>query len=84
MTNQTWSWTLAALGVTCLYLISRKTTRTWGWAGAAGIQVLWIIYAIATRQWGFIASAVAYGVMYVKNLFAWHTERLVERDEPRS
>jgi hypothetical protein len=71
----TWSWVLAALGITCLYLITRKSTRTWGWAGALGIQVLWIVYAIATRQWGFIVSAIAYGAMYGKNLLVWRREK---------
>ena len=74
MTNQLWSWGLAALGVTCLYLISKKSTRTVGWTGALLIQGIWIIYAIVTRQWGFIASAVAYGLMYGKNLLAWRQE----------
>ena len=78
VTNQLWSWGLAALGVTCLYFISRKSTRTIGWAGALGIQGIWIVYAIVTRQWGFIASAVAYGLMYGKNLLAWRREAGVE------
>ncbi|HEY5985990.1 MAG TPA: hypothetical protein VIV12_06325, partial [Streptosporangiaceae bacterium] len=71
---QLWSWGLASLGVFALYLITHKRTRTAGWATALGIQVLWVTYAVVTRQWGFIASAVAYGTMYGKNLFAWRRE----------
>lgn len=79
--NQVWSWALAALGVSCLYLISRKSTRTIGWAGALVIQTLWIIYAVVTRQWGFIASAIAYGAMYGKNLLAWRKESRHDSDQ---
>ena len=78
--SQVWSWALAALGVTCLYFISRKSTRTWGWAGALAIQGIWVVYAIVTKQYGFIASAVAYGLMYGKNLAAWQRESAPRTD----
>jgi hypothetical protein len=73
--NQLWSWGLAALGVGCLYLISRKATRSWGWFGALAIQALWVVYAVVTRQWGFIASSIAYGFMYGRNLLVWRKEK---------
>ena len=73
--NQAWSWGLAALGITCLYFISRRSTRSWGWFGALAIQGLWIVYALVTRQWGFIVSAIAYGAMYGKNLVSWQREK---------
>ena len=81
--NQLWSWALAALGVTCLYFVSRKSTRTWGWAGALAIQGVWVVYALATKQYGFIASAVAYGAMYGKNLAAWRKEDHGDRRQVR-
>lgn len=68
-----WSFLLAAIGVMGIYLAGRKSY--WGWALGLGAQVLWVAYAVATAQWGFILSAVAYGVVYGKNLWQW-TEHL--------
>lgn len=69
MASQWWSWTLAAIGITGLALAgSRKSA---GWAVGLGVQALWIAYAIATRQWGFIASAIGYGAVNLRNWMRW-------------
>jgi hypothetical protein len=75
--SQWWSWTLAAIGVTGLFLAG--SNRKAGWAIGLGVQALWIAYAFATRQWGFIASAVAYGAVNVRNWLRW---RRAERANP--
>jgi hypothetical protein len=67
-----WSFVLAAVGVLGLYVAGRK--RWQGWAIGLGAQVLWIAYAVVTKQWGFIASALAYGVVYGKNMITWRRE----------
>jgi hypothetical protein len=64
-----WSLILAAIGIFGIYLAGRKSK--WGWAVGLGAQVLWIIYAVVTHQYGFIISAVAYGLIYGKNLRDW-------------
>lgn len=70
--SQWWSWVLAAIGVTGLFLAGSK--RKLGWAVGFGVQALWVIYAIATRQWGFIFSAIAYGWVYARNWLRWRRE----------
>lgn len=67
--NQLWSWVLAAVGITGIYLAGRMNKL--GWAIGLGAQVLWLAYAIVTRQWGFIATAIAYGFVYARNWWRW-------------
>jgi len=64
-----WSWLLTAVGVTGLWIAGSK--RRLGWGIGISAQVLWVSYAVATQQWGFIASALAYGFVYVRNWRAW-------------
>lgn len=72
MTAWWWSWLLASVGLTGLWLAGSK--RATGWAIGIGVQVLWIAYAVATGQWGFIASALAFGAVNVRNLIKWKRE----------
>lgn len=61
-----WSYLLAAIGLTGLYLAPKYPAVGW-WFNIAA-QALWAIYAITTRQWGFLASAAVYALMYVRLL----------------
>lgn len=67
-----WSWVLAAVGVTGLYLAGRRIW--WAWLIGLAAQVLWIAYAIATAQYGFLVSATAYGAVYLRNAVLWRRE----------
>lgn len=67
-----WSWLLMAVGVTGLYLAGSK--RKIGWVIGILVQVLWIVYAIITKQWGFIASAIVYGAVNIRNWRRWQRE----------
>lgn len=71
-----WSWLLTAVGVTGLYVAGRKSR--WGWAIGLGAQGLWVAYALATKQYGFLASSLAYGAVYTRNLVAWSRQRKEE------
>jgi hypothetical protein len=75
-----WSWILAAIGVTGIFLVGRKTI--WGWIVLCVNEVLWIVYALTTKQYGFIFAAIAYGIVYVKSFVHWkRDERLEVVDE---
>lgn len=80
-----WSWTLAAIGIFGLWLSGRKDYR--GWFVGLGAQILWITYAVVTAQYGFIASALAYGAIYLKNGLAWmrehRTKEAADAESPR-
>lgn len=67
-----WSWLLTAIGVTGLYLVTRKDWR--GFVLGVAVQLLWIAYAVVTAQWGFIASALFYGVVNLRGLRTWRAE----------
>ncbi len=69
MTGQWWSWSLAAIGITGLWLAGSEHKS--GWIVGILVQSLWIVYAVMTRQWGFIASAIAYGAVNTRNLVRW-------------
>jgi hypothetical protein len=58
-----WSYVLAAIGVTGIFFVGRKTI--WGWLVLLLNECLWIIYAVTTKQYGFIFAAIAYGIVYI-------------------
>lgn len=64
-----WSIVLAVIGVTGLYLTTKKLAA--GFAVGVAVQVLWIAYAVVTKQWGFIGSALAYGSVNALGLYRW-------------
>ena len=68
-----WSWLLAAVGLTGLWLAGNHKTA--GWKIGLAVQILWIIYAIVTQQWGFIFSALAYGFVNGRNLIKWNKDK---------
>lgn len=67
--NQLWSWGLAAVGVSGVYLTTKKLYA--GYVVGVLVQVLWISYAVSTRQWGFIASALAFGWVNALGWYRW-------------
>lgn len=67
-----WSITLSALGIVGILLAGSK--RKVGWLVGMAIQPLWIIFAIQTGQYGFIANAVIYFAVYLRNYLLWRRE----------
>ena len=71
-----WSWILAIIGVTGIYFVGKKTI--WGWFILLFNECLWITYALITKQYGFIASAIAYAVVYIRSYIHWSKEPVNE------
>jgi hypothetical protein len=67
-----WSYVLAAIGVTGIFFVGRKTI--WGWLILCLNECLLIIYAVTTKQYGFIFAAIAYGIVYIKSYMLWRKE----------
>lgn len=67
--EQLWSWLLAAVGVTGIFFVGKKTI--WGWLVLLTNECIWTAYALATKQYGFIAMAIAYASVYIKSYIAW-------------
>ena len=67
-----WSWVLAAIGVTGMFFVGKKTV--WGWLILLVNECIWIAYALATKQYGFIVMALAYAAVYVKSYIHWKKE----------
>jgi hypothetical protein len=61
-----WSYGLAAIGITGLYVAANRPRIGW-WFNIVA-QVAWLAYAVATRQWGFLLTAVAYAYVYARLL----------------
>ena len=67
-----WSYVLAAVGVTGIFFVGRKTI--WGWLILLTNECIWIAYALATKQYGFILMATAYSAVYIKSFIGWRKE----------
>lgn len=67
-----WSWILAAIGVTGIFFVGRKTI--WGWLILFINECLWIAYAIVTKQYGFIVAAIAYMIVYIRSFLHWRRD----------
>ncbi|NBR24091.1 MAG: hypothetical protein EBU08_10040 [Micrococcales bacterium] len=72
--TQYWSWILAAVGVTGIYFVGRKTI--WGWLVLLTNECIWIAYAFATDQYGFIFMATAYSAVYIRSYLHWRREEV--------
>ena len=67
-----WSYVLAAIGVTGIYFVGRKSI--WAWFLLLFNECLWMIYAITTEQYGFIFAAIAYAIVYIRSYVHWSKE----------
>lgn len=67
--SQWWSWGLAAIGVTGVFLTTKKLYA--GFIVGVLVQLLWISYAVASSQYGFIASALAFGWVNALGWYRW-------------
>jgi nicotinamide riboside transporter PnuC len=67
-----WSYVLAAIGVTGIFFVGRKTI--WGWLILLLNECIWVAYALATKQYGFILMATAYSAVYIKSYLLWRKE----------
>lgn len=70
-----WSVGLAATSLGTSWLIGNH--RKVGWLLGVYLQVGWLVYAVVTTQWGFIASALAFGFMNVRNYLKWRNDERV-------
>lgn len=68
-----WSWLLAGVGVTGLWLAGSHKRA--GWMIGLSVQLLWITYAVASGQPGFVVSAFAYGAVNARNMIKWKREQ---------
>jgi nicotinamide riboside transporter PnuC len=71
-----WSWILAAIGVTGIFLVGKKTI--YGWLILLLNECIWIAYALATDQYGFIVMALSYAAVYVKSYLGWRKDEANE------
>jgi len=72
-----WSWLLALIGVTGIFLVGKK--KNWAWLVLCCNELIWIVYALATKQYGFIVMATAYTIVYLKSYKEWKKESLSEK-----
>lgn len=64
-----WSWILAVVGVSGMFLVGQKVLK--GWIVLFCNECLWIAYALSTKQYGFIVMATAYIIVYIRSYSEW-------------
>jgi hypothetical protein len=64
-----WSWILATIGVTGMFMVGQKTLR--GWVVLFCNECLWISYSIQSHQYGFIIMALSYMIVYTRSYLEW-------------
>ena len=73
-----WSYVLAAIGITGIWLAGRNDPR--GWLLGVCAQVVWMAYALNTEQYGFCLTALGYGYFQGKNYLKW--KRSLDQQTP--
>lgn len=80
MNTATWlSLVLAAAGCTGLLLAGRGQWQ--GWAIGLAVQPVWAVFAVVTHAYGLLATCVAYGLVYGRNLHRWRARQTREREQ---
>ena len=64
-----WSWILAVVGVSGMFLVGQKVLK--GWIVLFCNECLWIAYALSTKQYGFVVMATAYIIVYIRSYSEW-------------
>lgn len=69
MIPEWWSYLLAVIGLTGLYMTTKKMVS--GFVIGVLVQILWVTYAVTTDQYGFIANAIGYAFMNCLGIYRW-------------
>jgi len=64
-----WSWILTVPQLFAYWQIGNL--QRWAWLVAFAVDVLWVVYALLTAQYGFMTSAVAFGLLALRNWWRW-------------
>lgn len=70
-----WSYLIAAIGITAMWLAGMEKTRRLGWELALLQQGVWMWYALTTEQYGFILGAAAATLVFARNLWRQENDR---------
>jgi hypothetical protein len=64
-----WSWVLATIGLSGLFLIG--SYKRYGWIVLMCNEAIWVAYALRVKEYGFILMAGTYAGIYVRNYRMW-------------
>lgn len=76
--SQLWSWGLAIIGISGVYLTTKKLY--WGFVVGVLVQVLWLSYSLVSQQYGFILSALGFAWVNALGLYRWTRAPKLEKD----
>jgi hypothetical protein len=74
MDIQLLTWIMTTVGFIGFIFAGKK--KWWAWYINLVVQILWALYALATGQPAFLASAVAYFVIFAVNAYKWTKDHL--------
>jgi hypothetical protein len=64
------NYVIAAIGIVAFWLVGGgPRSRAISFCLSFVNQLIWVIYAVATGQYGFVAGAVVFGAVAVRNLY---------------
>jgi hypothetical protein len=69
VTDPRWSWLFTLMGLSSLYLLTRK--NRWGHLIGFAKELVWIPYGWATHQYGFVASGAIFAVLFARGFILW-------------
>ena len=73
-------WFLSAGTLAGMWLTGNK--NKWGWGVGLANQALWITFILLYSAWGLLPLALALIVVYSRNLYRWHNERVQLPERP--
>jgi len=71
--HEAWSYLLATLGMTQIWLTGKRIRA--GWIVGVATSVCWVAFATVTKQYGFIISAAFFATLHIRNWFAWKPQK---------
>lgn len=77
MADWMWSFLLVAVGLAGFIATGQKFW--WGWYINIACQGLWFTYGFVTGQWGFIAGAIVYTVVFIRNAYKWTKDHFIPK-----
>jgi hypothetical protein len=83
MSEETWTWILAALevlAVTGMWVAGHGHRYWWGWGLVLLSSFAWFVYAVTFSKHGFIVMSLLWGTTHTRNMLKWRSQKKAEDD----
>jgi len=83
LSEQTWTWLLAALevlAVSGMWVALHGHRFWWGWGLVLTSSFAWFLYAVIYSKHGFIVMSLLWGATHTRNMLKWRAQKKAEDD----